>query len=143
MPKVVDSKSAVETIEASNTAQAVSTGDRVGVAASTLCALHCALLPVLAASMPALGLGLGGYGDIDQAFVLFASLLGITTITLGWRQHRALRAIGWLAAGLALLWLGAFTPWHRHGWGHAAVMTAGGLLLAMAHLQNLRLSHRR
>jgi hypothetical protein len=120
---------------------AVSFGDRVGVFASGLCALHCATLPLLTASLPALGLSLGGFGDLDQAFVLFASVLGMSTVALGYRRHRVLKAAGLLVAGLAMLWAGSFSPLHDHGLGHALVMTAGGVLLALAHFYNLRLSH--
>lgn len=141
LPKVVDTDTTLERTEEVTMDVALDAGDRLGVAASTLCAVHCALLPVLAAVLPALGLSLGGFGDIDQAFVLFASVLGISTIGLGWRRHGALRAAGLLVLGLTLLWSGAFTGWHDHGWGHALLMTAGGVLLALAHLQNLRLTH--
>lgn len=115
--------------------------DRIGFAASFLCALHCALLPVLLAVLPAFGLKVGGWIDIDQGFVVFATLLGATTLTLGWRRHRGFRAWALLVPGLALVWLGAFSPLHDHGVLHAVVMTAGGLLLAGAHLLNLRLTH--
>lgn len=117
--------------------------DRVGFAASFLCAVHCALLPVALALLPALGLNLGGWIDFDQAFVIFATLLGLTTLSLGYRRHRAFRAWALLLPGLALVWLGAFSPLHDHTLGHAAIMVAGGLLLAAAHLLNLRLTHAR
>lgn len=115
--------------------------DRVGFTASFLCALHCALLPLLLALLPALGLKFGGRVDIDQAFVVFATLLGATTLTLGYRRHRAFHAWALLLPGLALVWAGAFTVLHDHTWVHAAVMATGGLLLAAAHLLNLRLTH--
>lgn len=115
--------------------------DRLGVAASVLCALHCALLPVALALVPAVGLKAGGWTDVDQAFVVFASLLGLTTLSLGYRRHRAFRAWMLLAPGLALVWAGAFSSLHTHGAAHAVVMTGGGLLLAAAHLANLRLTH--
>ncbi|MEZ0469546.1 MerC domain-containing protein [Luteimonas salinilitoris] len=117
--------------------------DRVGFAASFVCAVHCALLPVALALLPALGLNFGGWIDFDQAFVVFATLLGLTTMSLGYRRHRAFRAWALLLPGLVLVWLGAFSSLHDHTLGHAAIMVAGGLLLAGAHLLNLRLSHAR
>lgn len=115
--------------------------DRVGFAASFLCAIHCALWPWLLALAPAFGLELGGWIDLDQAFVVFASLLGVSTLTLGWRRHRAFHAWALLVPGLILVWVGAFSPLHDHSTIHAVVMTLGGLLLALAHLVNLRLTH--
>jgi hypothetical protein len=121
---------------------ALRTADRVGFAASFLCAVHCATIPLLLALVPALGLRVAGWTDIDQAFVIFASLLGLTTMSLGYRRHRAFRAWALLLPGLALIWAGSFTALHDHGWAHAVVMTLGGLALAAAHGVNLRLSHR-
>jgi len=115
--------------------------DRVGFAASFLCAIHCALWPWLLALAPAFGLELGGWIDLDQAFVVFATLLGVSTLSLGWRRHRAFHAWALLIPGLVLVWLGAFSPLHNHTMSHAIVMTVGGLLLALAHLVNLRLTH--
>ncbi len=118
------------------------TADRVGFAASVLCAVHCAMLPLALALLPALGLRFAGWTDIDQAFVIFATLLGLTTMTLGYRRHRAFRAWALLLPGLALIWAGSFTPLHDHGLAHVLVMTLGGFALAAAHGLNLRLSHR-
>ncbi|HEY4556551.1 MAG TPA: MerC domain-containing protein [Lysobacter sp.] len=116
--------------------------DRVGFTASLLCAIHCALLPIALALVPALGLGAGGWVDIDQGFVVFAGLLGVTTMTLGYRRHREFHAWVLLAAGLVLVGLASFTSLHSHSLGHAVLMTIGGLALAGAHLMNLRLTHR-
>ncbi|MGO1893813.1 MAG: MerC domain-containing protein, partial [Luteimonas sp.] len=106
--------------------------DRIGFAASFLCAIHCALLPVVLGLLPALGLKFGGWVDIDQGFVVFATLLGLTTLTVGYRRHRAFRAWALLVPGLALVWAGSFTHLHDHTLAHAGIMTIGGLLLAAA-----------
>jgi len=115
--------------------------DRIGFAASFLCALHCALLPVLLALMPLLGTKLAGMEGIDTVFVAFVSVLGITTMTLGWRRHREWPAVLLLLAGLALLWTDSVTHLHEHTILHAVVMTLGGLSVAAAHFLNLRLTH--
>lgn len=125
----------------SNPSPALRRADRIGFAASFLCAMHCALLPIALALLPSLGLGAGGWIDIDQAFVVFATLLAATTLTLGYRRHRAFKAWALLVPGLVLVWIGTFTPLHVHGTAHALLMVLGGLLLAGAHLLNLRLSH--
>ena len=119
--------------------------DRVGFAASMLCAIHCAAMPLLLAILPTLGLGVGGWVDLDQAVVVFATLLAAVTLTIGWRRHRAYRAWKLLLPALGLLWFATFGPYHAHGGMegalHAGMMVAGGLLLAAAHLTNMRLTH--
>lgn len=116
-------------------------GDRVGAVGSLLCALHCALLPLVIAALPALGLGSFALIDIDQAFTVFATLLGITTLGYGFRRHRAFRAWIVLIPGLALIWIGSFSPLHTHSTTHVVTMVVGGLAVAAAHLINLRLTH--
>ena len=118
------------------------TGDRVGIAGSLLCAIHCALMPLILSVLPALGVGLLSSVDLDQAFVIFATLLGIATLSTGFRRHRAHHAWAILVPGLAMVWAGSFTTLHDHSIGHALMMSAGGLLIAAAHFTNLRLSHR-
>ena len=55
---------------------------------------------------------------------------------------RVLRALGLLALGLGALWLGLlYAPLHHSRVPHAVIMTAGGVLVALAHLLNLRLNH--
>lgn len=120
----------------------VRAGDRVGFWTATACALHCALLPVAFAAVPAGTLGVFGSADLDQVFVLFAGVLALVTLSLGFRFHRQFAAWPWLLAGLVLLGLGAYGPLHVHGGAHTLAMVGGGLLLATAHWTNLRLTHR-
>lgn len=118
------------------------TADRVGFWGAAICALHCALLPLLVALVPSLGLGLIGSADFDQSFTVFAAILGVTALAIGSRRHRAI--VPWIALlpGLALLFAGSFTPVHSHGLGHFLLMVGGGALIAAAHYMNLRLGQR-
>ena len=127
---------------AESSATLATTGDRVGMVGSMLCAVHCALLPFVIAALPALGIGALPWVDIDQAFTVFATFLGVTTLSWGYRRHRAFRAWLMLIPGLALVWLGSFTSLHDHSTAHMVVMVVGGLAIAAAHFVNLRLSHR-
>lgn len=116
--------------------------DRLGATGSLICAIHCALLPLVIVLLPSLGVASWLDRGFEQAFVAFASLLGLFTLAWGYRLHRAVRALGMLVPGLAALWLGVlFDPLHEAVLPHAIVMTLGGTLLGLAHLANLRLSH--
>lgn len=108
---------------------------------SLLCAIHCALLPVLIALLPTMGLATALGERFEEAFVLFATLLGLYSMLSGYRRHRLLQAIGLLLPGLAILWLGVLNQSiHQSGLPHALVMTLGGTLVGLAHLANLRLN---
>lgn len=117
--------------------------DRLGAYGSMACAAHCALLPVVIALLPSLGLASLASDTFERGFVVFATLLGLFSVVWGYRRHRAVRALGLLVPGLALLWTGAlYPPLHESLLLHAAAMTVGGTLVALAHLANLRLNHR-
>lgn len=115
--------------------------DRLGATGSLLCAIHCALLPLLIALLPSLGVAAWLGRDFERAFVAFATMLGLFTLAWGYRLHRAVRALGLLVPGLAALWLGVLVdPLHDALLPHAVVMTLGGTLVGLAHVANLRLS---
>jgi len=116
--------------------------DKFGTTSSVVCALHCALLPVAISLLPALGLSALAWSGFEWAFVCFASLLGLFSLWLGYKRHRVYRALAFLVPGLFLVWLGILVPEIHHDMlRHAVVMTAGGTLIAVAHLVNLRLTH--
>ena len=116
--------------------------DRFGASGSLLCALHCALTPILLAAIPSLGLSAWFGGGFERGFVVFVTALGLFSLIWGYRRHRSFRALGLLLAGLAALWAGVLVPpLHEPPLTHAVVMTFGGTLAGLAHLLNLRLNH--
>jgi hypothetical protein len=116
--------------------------DRVGATGSLVCAVHCALLPLLIAALPSLGVAVWLGEGFERVFVVFATLLGLFSVVWGYRRHRAVRALGLLLPGLAVLWLGnLYAPLHHALIPHAIAMTFGGTLVGLAHLANLRLNH--
>lgn len=116
--------------------------DRFGATGSLVCAAHCALLPLLIAALPTLGIAAWLSDGFEVGFVAFASLLGVFSLAWGYRRHRALRALGLLLPGLAILWAGILVPAvHHAAIPHAVVMTLGGTLVGLGHLVNLRLNH--
>jgi hypothetical protein len=115
--------------------------DRLGATGSLLCAAHCALLPVLIAVLPSLGLDSVLGERFEEAFVLFATLVGGYSVLSGYRRHRWWQALALMLPGLLILWLGVlYAPVHESQWPHALVMTVGGTLVGLAHLANLRLN---
>jgi len=116
--------------------------DRIGATGSIVCAIHCALLPVAIAVLPSLGIAVWLGDGFEQAFVLFATLLGLFSVVWGYRRHGAIRALGLLLPGLAVLWAGVlYAPLHHALVPHAVAMTLGGTLVGLAHVANLRLNH--
>ncbi|MBM9913818.1 MULTISPECIES: MerC domain-containing protein [Stenotrophomonas] len=116
--------------------------DRFGATGSMLCAVHCAVIPLLLAAAPSLGLSFWLSDGVEKALVVFVTLLGLFSLVWGYRRHGALRALAFLIPGLIALWAGVlYDPLHHNAVPHAVVMTLGGLLVGIAHLVNLRLNH--
>src|SRR3954468_15112618 len=115
--------------------------DRLGATGSLVCAIHCAILPLLIVMLPSLGIATWLGDGFERGFVTFATLLGLFTLAWGYRRHRVVRALGLLVPGLAALWLGVlYAPLHHALLPHAITMTIGGTLVGTAHLANLRLN---
>ena len=116
--------------------------DRLGATGSLLCAIHCALLPLAIAMLPALGIANWHGEGFEQGFVLFATAIGVFSMYWGYRRHGGVRAMGMLLPGLAILWIAVlYAPLHHSLVPHALAMTTGGTLVGLAHLANLRLIH--
>ena len=116
--------------------------DKFGTTSSLVCALHCALLPVIISLLPALGVTALAWSGFEWIFVSFATSLGIFSLWLGYRRHRVYRALLFLVPGLLLVWVGVLVPGiHGKVITHAVVMSVGGTLIAVAHLINMRLNH--
>lgn len=116
--------------------------DRFGATGSMICAVHCALTPVLLAAIPSLGLSVWLGDGFERGFVMFVTVVGLFSLVWGYRRHRAFRALTLLLVGLAVLWAGVyFGPLHHPVVVHAIVMTLGGTLVGLAHIVNLRLNH--
>jgi hypothetical protein len=118
-------------------------GDSLGAFAAGACAVHCALLPIALAVLPTLGLGLLASAEVEIFYVAFATALALTSLIQGYRRHRVLRALSLAVPGLLAVWAGVLLPpIHENVVAHAVVMTFGGSLIAVAHLINLKLTHR-
>lgn len=115
--------------------------DRFGAFASFLCAVHCALLPLVFGVLPALGLAFLADHAFERAFVGFAIVLASISLLFGLRKHGSYRAFWFLLPGIGLLILGMLIgDTHANRW-HALVVSIGGTLIALSHVVNMRLNH--
>lgn len=116
--------------------------DRLGAAVASLCAVHCAVLPLAMVFLPALGLDFLASHAFEGFFLAFTTLFATLSVGHSLRAHGRFYAWRFLLPGLALLWLERFFPAiHEHAILHATVMTLAGTLVAVAHVLNLRLAH--
>jgi hypothetical protein len=108
--------------------------DAVGATAAFVCALHCAALPVLLATLPLAGLEVLASHALERVFVVVALLFGLAVIGSGYCTHRTKVVAACYVAAAVLMVNGAFL--FPHGWTHAALLGLGGTLLGFAHAIN-------
>lgn len=115
--------------------------DSLGSVGAVLCAVHCALLPFALALLPVVGFGILASPRFEVGFVLFATALAVASLWHGHLRHRRYRAMAILLPGLLALWGGVFIATiHEAPLLHAISMSLGGVLVALSHLVNLRLT---
>ncbi|GAB4456491.1 MAG: hypothetical protein OHK0029_14550 [Armatimonadaceae bacterium] len=113
--------------------------DAFGAAASFLCAMHCALMPLVITLLPLVGLQFLAEGWVEWVLIGTAAVIGITSLCLGFREHRSRRALAVLAAGISLVVLGRVSEQYEWGeWG-VPVLVLGGITIAGSHLLNRKL----
>ena len=108
--------------------------DRIGILLSGLCAVHC-LLGIVLVSV----LGLGGEAflspSIHRVGLALAILVGVITLGLGVLRHGKIVPLLIGGCGIALMTAGILV---LHGPVEALLTIAGVVLVATAHIRNLR-----
>ncbi|QXV64121.1 MerC domain-containing protein [Mucilaginibacter achroorhodeus] len=111
--------------------------DNIGMTASTLCAIHCAAVPVFFTSLPLLGLEFLANPWVEWSMILFALFIGVWSIGGEYKNHRNALPLAMLVLGFILVIGGHLLI---HNWVEAVVVPVGGLLIATAHFINYKLA---
>lgn len=110
--------------------------DRIGIAATSLCALHCILLPILLPALPLLGLSFLADHTWEHVFLIATAVLGTFALFSGFkRYHRKLYPF-------YLLYLGVAVYWMKHSFAEdfqAIFIVLGASLIVAAHFINMKL----
>ena len=78
--------------------------DKLGIAASIACAIHCAVLPLIMTSLPILGINIINNFWFEMVMILLALGIGIYSLTHGFKKHHhQLLPILIFSSGMALL----------------------------------------
>lgn len=106
-----------------------------GIAASTLCLLHCLAMPLLLLALPALGWAAGEH--THKALIGVALAAALLSLGPGYLAHRRAPVLLLGGAGLAGLAAAVFLVGPRYGESaETALSVAGAILLCAAHLRN-------
>ena len=77
--------------------------DRAGMSASLACAVHCAVLPLLFAALPAIGLAWLDSAWLDWTMVVLAAVIALRAHCGGFTVHRRCLPAGVAVAGLLVV----------------------------------------
>jgi|SRR5690554_3442720 len=109
--------------------------DKTGIWVTTLCALHCLLLPVILPLLSLIGLSFLGEELLERMILGTSIVVGLIALFSGMRKHTRFYP-------LVLLIAGGFVYWHKDSLGEMAepliIFIGAGLIIA-AHWVNLRL----
>jgi len=89
-------------------------GDRVGVTASVLCAVHCAVTPVLLIFLPVFG-KVWAHPASHWLMALLVVPLAALTVGAGYRKHRRKWVLGCAMLGILFVLAGAMAPSFEKG----------------------------
>ncbi len=110
--------------------------DRIGITATSLCALHCILLPILLPVLPLFGLSFLADHAWEHVFLLSTAALGTIALFSGFkRYHKRLYPF-------YLLYLGVTLYWIKHDFSEAVeiyFIIGGASLIVAAHFINIKL----
>lgn len=110
--------------------------DNIGITASTLCAIHCAAVPVFFTSLPLFGLGFLANIWVEWIMILTALIIGVASIGGSFlRSHHRVLPLVLLIIGFLTIILGHV---YATGWLEAVIVPAGGLTIAFAHFINYK-----
>lgn len=110
--------------------------DRLGITATSLCALHCILLPIILPALPLLGLGFLADHVWEHVFLVITAILGSIAMFSGFKHyHKKLYPFYLLILGVVIYWM-------KHDFAESVqpfIIVLGASLIVAAHIINLKL----
>lgn len=115
--------------------------DALGITTSVVCAIHCAVLPLVLTSFPILGINIIHNIPFEYFMIALAFLVGLHALFHGYQKHHHNKA-PLIVFSMGIFFLLAKQMWHnRELW----FLVPAVVLIVTAHYTNfrlLRLAHR-
>jgi len=111
--------------------------DRLGMSASLACAVHCAVLPLLLAALPAIGLAWLDSPGVDWTLVALAAVIALRAHRGGFRLHRSCLPTAVAVAGL--LAIVTTICLLKGSASHHYIQASGAVVVASSHFLNRHL----
>lgn len=112
--------------------------DGIGFTASSLCAVHCALMPFVITFLPVLGLEFLAEPWLEISITIFSIVIGVSSLIPSYRKyHHNKIPLMLLVAGFVMIFGAHFLGFHHL---EPILVPIGGISLAAAHYMNWKLS---
>lgn len=112
--------------------------DALGIGTSILCAIHCALLPVLMSALPIFGIDIIHNPFFEWGMITLAFVVGSYSLFHGYvKHHRSAKPVLIFSFGFIFLVLKQFFPAYE-----TPLLLIAVALIISAHYYNYRLCHR-
>ncbi len=111
--------------------------DKIGMAISSACAVHCAMAPILITVAPLIGLGFIFEEKFETTIILVS--LGLAFLSLVWgfyKDHRKFEPLYLLLLGACFIYLSRL---ESIALPEPLLMALGGLSIAASHFINMKL----
>lgn len=110
--------------------------DKIGIAITSLCAVHCILLPALLPILPLIGVNFLATHEFEHSILLITIVLGSIALFSGFhRYHRKLYPFYAFTIGI-------FIYWNKDALGETYepfVLIFGAIFIVLSHILNIRL----
>lgn len=118
--------------------------DRIAIALSTICIVHCLAMPLLIAALPVLAVAFGTDGHFHALMLWLVVPTSALGFSFGYKVHRNASIVA--AGTAAVIVLAVVALWGHDHWNRTlevGVNVVASLLLASAHWRNFREVRRR
>jgi uncharacterized membrane protein len=113
--------------------------DHVAIALSSLCLIHCLLLPAIIVALPLLAQFNETHFHVQMLIVVIP--VSLFAFGIAYRRHRNKAIIVWGIVGIAIMFVGGTVAHANYGaLADTALTMAGAIILATAHYFNNRLT---
>lgn len=129
-----------------NTHKRLSRLDMIGMSASTLCAIHCALMPFIIVLLPLIGMEFVSSIMFEIILIAISVVIGSITLKDGYfKHHGSLTPFILFLTGLTIIIFGhllfddhSHGPEETHGLIYFITIPVGALLIGIAHFVNIK-----
>ena len=108
--------------------------DALGIATSVVCAIHCALLPLILTSLPLFGINIINNLSFELFMITFAFSIGSYSLYHGWKKHHH-RWLPLIIFGCGMFLLFGKQVWHAY---ELFFLVPAVIFIVSAHYLNFR-----